>query len=75
MLILVLAMVFGWSFSLGAGAIVLGLVIVAVLATGMGLLFGAVNVAFRDARRLCRDHRDGDARVGVAGDVSMADGR
>ena len=49
--ILVLAMVFGWSFSLGAlGAIVLGLVIVAVLATGMGLLFGAVNVAFRDAQ-------------------------
>ncbi|WP_448257963.1 ABC transporter permease [Microbacterium aurum] len=47
----VLALIFGWQFSLPAiGAVVLGFVIIAVLATGLGLLFGAINVAFRDAQ-------------------------
>lgn len=47
----ILAIVFGWQFSLGAvAAIILGFVIIAVLSTGLGLLFGAVNVAFRDAQ-------------------------
>jgi len=49
--VVVIAMFFGWAPSaLQVGAILVGLVIVAVLATGLGLLFGAVNVTFRDAQ-------------------------
>ncbi|KQP69197.1 sugar ABC transporter permease [Microbacterium sp. Leaf288] len=47
----VIAIVFGWQFSFAAvGAIVLGFLIIAILSTGLGLLFGAINVAFRDAQ-------------------------
>lgn len=47
----VIAIVFGWQFSFAAvGAIILGFLIIAILSTGLGLLFGAVNVAFRDAQ-------------------------
>lgn len=49
--VVVIAMFFGWAPSaLQVGAILVGLVIVAVLATGLGLLFGAINVTFRDAQ-------------------------
>ncbi len=46
-----IALFFGWAPSLAQiAAILLALVIVAVLATGLGLLFGAINVTFRDAQ-------------------------
>lgn len=47
----VIALVLGWQFSLaGIGAVLLGLLIVATLSTGLGMLFGAINVTFRDAQ-------------------------
>jgi ABC-2 type transport system permease protein len=49
--VIVIALFFGWTPTfLGVGAIVLALAIVAVLATGLGLFFGAINVTFRDAQ-------------------------
>ncbi|MET0735110.1 MAG: ABC transporter permease [Microbacterium sp.] len=49
--VFVIALVLGWQFSfLAVGAIVLGLLIIAILSTGLGMLFGAINVAFRDAQ-------------------------
>ena len=52
--ILVVACLFnGWRPSLlQLAAAVAGFVIVALLATGLGLLFGAINVYFRDAENL-----------------------
>ncbi|WP_069385652.1 ABC transporter permease [Cellulosimicrobium cellulans] len=50
LVLLVGALIFGWRpnvAELGAG--LLGFVIVAVLSLGLGLLFGAVNVLYRDA--------------------------
>ncbi|THJ66085.1 ABC transporter permease [Arthrobacter echini] len=51
MVILVVAcLLTGWTPSvLQLGTAVLGFLIVALLATGLGLIFGAVNVYFRDA--------------------------
>lgn len=49
--LVVIALFFGWAPSaLQMGALLFALVIVAVLATGLSLLFGAVNVTFRDAQ-------------------------
>jgi len=49
--VIVIALFFGWAPSLlQIGAILLGLLIVAMLATGLGLFFGAINVTFRDAQ-------------------------
>lgn len=49
--VIVIAIFFGWVPSaLQLGAILLALLIVSVLATGLGLFFGAVNVTFRDAQ-------------------------
>ncbi|THG30820.1 ABC transporter permease [Naasia lichenicola] len=49
--VFVIALISGWQFSLGAvAAILLSLLIITVFATGLGMLFGAVNVAFRDAQ-------------------------
>ncbi|GAA2003843.1 ABC transporter permease [Microbacterium ulmi] len=49
--VIAISLFFGWAPSLlQVGAILLGLVIVALLATGLGLLFGAINVTFRDAQ-------------------------
>jgi ABC-2 type transport system permease protein len=46
-----IAIFFGWAPSaIHIAALVLALVIVGLLATGLGLLFGAVNVTFRDAQ-------------------------
>lgn len=51
LVIFVIAIVFGWAPSfVHIAAIVLALLIIAVLSTGLGLLFGAVNVTFRDAQ-------------------------
>lgn len=45
------SMFFGWTpGATQLGALLLGLVIVAVLSTGLGMLFGAINVTFRDAQ-------------------------
>lgn len=47
----VIALFFGWSPTLlSVAALLLGLAIVAILATGLGMLFGAINVTFRDAQ-------------------------
>lgn len=49
--VMVISIFFGWRPSFASiGAIVLGLLIVAILASGLGLLFGAINVTFRDAQ-------------------------
>lgn len=49
--IIVIALFFGWAPTvLQVLALLVALAIVAVLATGLGLLFGAVNVSFRDAQ-------------------------
>jgi ABC-2 type transport system permease protein len=46
-----IALLFGWAPSVAqVGAILVGLLIVALLATGFGMLFGAINVTFRDAQ-------------------------
>jgi ABC-2 type transport system permease protein len=51
--VIVIALFSGWQFSLAAlGAIALSLIIVAIFATGLGMLFGAINVAYRDAQSL-----------------------
>jgi ABC-2 type transport system permease protein len=47
------ALIMGWHPTfLQVVGILFGVVIVLVLATGLGLLFGAVNVSFRDAQNL-----------------------
>ncbi len=49
--IIAIALFFGWVPSIGLiAALLLGLVIIALLATGLGMLFGAINVTFRDAQ-------------------------
>lgn len=49
--VVTIALFFGWTPSvLGIAALLLGLVIISLLATGLGLLFGAINVTFRDAQ-------------------------
>lgn len=46
-----IALFFGWAPSLAqVGAVLVGLLIVALLAIGLGMLFGAINVTFRDAQ-------------------------
>jgi len=46
-----IALCFGWAPSLlSLAAILLALIIVAVLASGLGLFFGSINVTFRDAQ-------------------------
>nr|WP_315267475.1 ABC transporter permease [Microbacterium lemovicicum] len=51
LVVIVIALFFGWTPSvLSIAAILLSLLIIAVLATGLGLLFGAINVTFRDAQ-------------------------
>ncbi|MFE5409124.1 ABC transporter permease [Microbacterium sp. NPDC056569] len=51
LVIIAIALFFGWAPSLvHIAALVLGIVIVALLATGLGMLFGAINVTFRDAQ-------------------------
>jgi ABC-2 type transport system permease protein len=50
-ILLVVCLVTGWHPSvLAILAILLAIVIIAILATGLGLFFGAINVSFRDAQ-------------------------
>lgn len=49
--VVAIATVFGWAPSPAhIAAILLGITIIAILATGLGMLFGAINVTFRDAQ-------------------------
>ena len=49
--LIVIALFFGWAPSIvHIAAVLLAIVIIAALATGLGLLFGAINVPFRDAQ-------------------------
>lgn len=49
--VVAIALFFGWAPSvLHVVALMLGFVLVALLATGLGLLFGSINVTFRDAQ-------------------------
>ncbi|MBO3662030.1 ABC transporter permease [Microbacterium stercoris] len=49
--VVVISLFFGWDpTAMQIGGIVLGVIIIATLATGLGLLFSAVNVSFRDAQ-------------------------
>lgn len=49
--VVIIAMFFGWAPNvLQILAILLALLLVAMLATGLGLFFGAINVTFRDAQ-------------------------
>ncbi|MFJ4037650.1 ABC transporter permease [Microbacterium sp. NPDC090007] len=49
--VVVISLFFGWAPSpLQVSAVLLGFLLIALLATGLGLLFGAINVTFRDAQ-------------------------
>jgi len=54
-LLLIVVLALGWITQvslLGVGAILLGTTIIMLFALGLGLLFGAVNVRFRDAENI-----------------------
>jgi ABC-2 type transport system permease protein len=52
-ILLIACLFLGWTPSVsGVLAIALGLVIIAALSLGLGMLFGAVNVSFRDAQNV-----------------------
>lgn len=49
--VIVIALFFGWIPSVASvGALALSLLIIATLASGLGLFFGSINVTFRDAQ-------------------------
>lgn len=49
--VVVIALFFGWAPTLvQVAAIFVGLILIALLSAGLGMLFGAVNVIFRDAQ-------------------------
>ena len=49
--LLAVTLFFGWTFSFAAiGAFLLGVVIILLFTLGLGLFFGALNVAYRDSR-------------------------
>ena len=49
--LLAVTLFFGWSFSfVGLGAFLLGVLIILIFTLGLGLFFGALNVAYRDSR-------------------------
>lgn len=51
LVIIAIALFFGWAPSIvQIAALLLAIVIIALLATGLGLLFGSLNVTFRDAQ-------------------------
>lgn len=52
-LLILISIIFGWQFSLASiAAFAAGLIIIMVFAVGLGLFFGAINVAYRDARNI-----------------------
>ena len=49
--LVIVALLFGWlPLPMSIGAAILGILIVGLAATGLGLFFGSLNVAFRDAQ-------------------------
>lgn len=51
LVLVIIDLIVGWRPTwAGIGAVLLGLVIIGILATGLGMLFGAINVTFRDAQ-------------------------
>ena len=49
--VVAIALFFGWAPSLlSIAALLLAMIIIAILATGLGLFFGSINVTFRDAQ-------------------------
>lgn len=53
LILVVVCLLAGWVPTLvGIASIILGMLIVVTLAIGLGLFFGAINVAFRDAQNL-----------------------
>lgn len=51
LVVIVIALFFGWAPSvLQILALLIAFLLIAILATGLGLLFGAINVTFRDAQ-------------------------
>jgi ABC-2 type transport system permease protein len=49
--VVAISLFFGWTPSVvQIAAVLLGVLIVAMLSTGLGMLFGAINVTFRDAQ-------------------------
>jgi ABC-2 type transport system permease protein len=49
--VVAISLFFGWTPSVAQiAAVLLGVLIVATLSTGLGMLFGAINVTFRDAQ-------------------------
>lgn len=51
LLLLVVALIFGWTITwLQIVAFVVGVALIIVFALGLGLFFGAINVAYRDAK-------------------------
>ncbi|MEB4615407.1 ABC transporter permease [Leucobacter sp. M11] len=52
-ILLVVALFVGWTFSfVQVAAFLLGMLIIVIFALGLGLFFGAINVAYRDARNI-----------------------
>lgn len=53
LILVIVAVLTGWIPSvIGLLSILLGMAILLILATGLGLMFGAINVSFRDAQNL-----------------------
>lgn len=51
--LLVVAIILGWKITLvGLAAFLLGLIIIVVFSLGLGLFFGAINVAYRDSKNV-----------------------
>lgn len=52
-ILVVVCLLYGWMPTVvGVASILMGMLIIVILAIGLGLLFGAINVAFRDAQNL-----------------------
>ncbi len=53
LVLLIVLVIVGWKFTFAAlGLFVLGLLIVLTFVTGLGLIFSAINVTFRDAKSI-----------------------
>lgn len=52
-ILLGVAVILGWHLTwLGLGSLMLGILIILIFALGLGLFFGAINVAYRDATNI-----------------------
>lgn len=51
LLLLIVSLVFGWTFSWAAvGGFIAGMLLIVVFGLGLGFFFGAINVAYRDSK-------------------------